>query len=133
MPLVFVHGVNNRRGDMPEEQQVFDNATALLSQQFTKTAFAQRVAAPDGLAVFTPYWGDLGVTFARNLACLPQSGFGAPAVGQPPELTRLTEATASSLDAETLRQPGVQNAPLLTLARTRSLGAAVDLLFAGTA
>jgi hypothetical protein len=133
MPLVFVHGVNNRRGNTPEEQQVFDNATALLREQFAKTAFAERVVAPENLAVFTPYWGDLGVTFARNLACLPQSGVQALTVGQPPEYTRLTEATASSLDAETLRQPGVQNAPLLTLARTRSLGAAVDLLFAGAA
>lgn len=53
MPLVFVHGVNNRRGDTPEEQAVFDNRTALIREQFRNVAFASRVKAQDGLAVFT--------------------------------------------------------------------------------
>ena len=82
------------------------------------------------MRAFTPYWGDLGVRFARNLACIPHDGIQALAVGQR-ELAPLLQATAASLDAETLREPRVLDAPLLTLARTRNLAAAVDLLFAG--
>jgi hypothetical protein len=132
MPLVFVHGVNTRRGETPEEQKVFDNRMALLGRQFGSAAFAERVSAPDGLRAFTPYWGDLGVTFARNLACLPQTGVQSLTVGEP-EAASLIEATTATLDADLLKQPGLDTAPLLTLARTRSLGAAVDLLFAGAA
>ncbi len=131
MPLVYVHGVNTRRGTTLEEQGVFDKRVSFLREQFRNTAFSERVSAPDGLRVFTPYWGDLGVKFARNLACLPQSGVQALAIGQPPENTALLEATAARLDPQVLQQAGLQTAPLLTLARTRSLAAAVDLLFAG--
>jgi hypothetical protein len=132
MPLVYVHGVANRRGETAEEQQVFDNRVMLIAEQFRHTVFAERVSAADGLRVFTPYWGDLGVKFARNLACLPQSGIQALSVGSPREAP-LLEATARIIDADVLRQQGVETAPLLTLARTRTLGAAVDLLFAGVA
>jgi hypothetical protein len=132
MPLVFVHGVNTRRGKTPEEQNVFDNRVKLLSEQFRHVVFAERVTAADGLAVFTPYWGDLGVTFARNLASLPQAAVQALAVGQP-EAAPLLEAVSANLDAELLQQPGIGQAPLLTMARTRTLAAAVDMLFAGSA
>ena len=130
MPLVFVHGVNNRRGDTAAEREVFDNHMAFLRDQFAAIPFADRVTASDGLKAFTPYWGDAGVHFARNLACIPKDDIEALTVGQP-EAVPLLEATAAYLDAETLRQPNVLEAPLLTLARTRDLPAAVDLLFAG--
>lgn len=132
MPLVYVHGVANRRGETPEEQQVFDNRVMLIAEQFRTTAFADRVNADDGLKVFTPYWGDLGVKFARNLACLPRSDIQALALRQPRQAP-LLEATAAILDADVLREPGVRTDPLLTLARTRSMGSAIDLLFAGAA
>ena len=57
MPLVFVHGVNTRRGETPEEQAVFDNKVAFLCEQFRHLAFAERVSATDGLRVFAPYSG----------------------------------------------------------------------------
>jgi hypothetical protein len=132
MPLVFVHGVNNRRGTTGAEQKVFDNYMAFLREQFAATAFADRVTAPDGLQAFTPYWGNLGVDFARNLACIPHEGIQALAVGQP-ELAPLLQTTAARLDADTLGKPQMRSAPLLTLAKTRDLVAAVDLLFAGAA
>jgi hypothetical protein len=132
MPLVFVHGVNNRRGETQEEKQVYNNRMALMSEQFRNVAFAERVSALDGLAVFMPYWGDLGVTFARNLACLPQTGVQALAVGQP-EVALLMEATVANLDTEVLRQAELGIALFPTLARMHTLGAAVDLLFAGAA
>lgn len=132
MPLVFVHGVNNRRGSTPEEWQVYDQRLLFMREQFRQAAFGERVAAPDGLAVFMPYWGDLGVSFARNLACLPQRGLQALAI-RAPETAPLQQATAATLDADILGHAGFRDAPLVTLARHRSLGAAVDLLFAGAA
>ena len=66
MPLVYVHGVNTRRGASKQEQRIFDDHVKLLREQFS-VAFADRVKAADGLKVFTPYWGDLGVKFAKNL------------------------------------------------------------------
>ena len=85
MPLVFVHGVNTRRGATPAEQRVFDDRVELMKHQFSKTAFAGRVSAADGLKVFAPYWGDLGVKFARNLASLPKAGVQSLATVQPDE------------------------------------------------
>ena len=79
-----------------------------------------------------PTRADLGVTFARNLASLPQSGVQALAIGQP-ENAPLFAATAANLDAEALKEDGLREAPLLTFARSRTLAAAVDLLFAGAA
>jgi hypothetical protein len=130
--LVYVHGVNTRRGDSEQEQRVFDDRIELVRQQFRNVAFADRVTAADGMKVFTPYWGDLGVKFARNLASLPQSGVQALAIGQP-AAAELVVSTAAKLDGDIIRQPGVRAAPLVTIAKTRSLAAAVDLLFAGAA
>jgi len=132
MPLVFVHGVNTRRGNTLEEQNVFDNRVKLLGEQFRHAVFAERVTAAGGLAVFAPFWGDLGVTFARDLASLPHAAVQALAVGQP-ETTPLQEAVSANLDAELLRQPTLSQTPLLTVARTRTLAAAIDMLFAGAA
>ena len=127
MPLVYVHGVNTRRGDTEQEQHIFDDRIKLLREQFRNVGFADRVTAADGLKVFTPYWGDLGVKFARNLASLPQSGVQDLAVGQPAELAA---SMAGKLDGDIVQQSGLRTAPLVTIAKTRSLAAAVDLLFA---
>jgi predicted alpha/beta hydrolase family esterase len=132
MPLVFVHGVNTRRGVKIEEQRLFDDRVELLKQQFRNVAFADRVTAADGLKVFAPYWGNLGVTFARNLASLPQSGVQALGIAQP-TLVGLVEAMAGKLDGDIVQKPELRSAPLVTVAKTRSLGAAVDLLFAAAA
>ncbi len=129
MPLVYVHGVNTRRGQTLAEQQVFDNAADLLCAQLAGTVFAQWVTASDGLRTFAPYWGEFGVTFARNLACVPKSGLQQLGVGQQAQ-DRLNDVTAAHLDPEALNRPGLRANPLLEIARTRSLGAAVDLLFA---
>jgi hypothetical protein len=131
MPLVFVHGVNTRCGESVEEKRVFDNRVTLLKEQFGG-AFSGRVSAATGLRVFTPYWGDLGVTFARNLASLPHSAIQTLAIAQPAS-GELINATAAKLDAELVRLPELRNSPLLTVARARMLPAAVDLLIAGSA
>ncbi|WP_454652290.1 hypothetical protein [Bradyrhizobium liaoningense] len=131
MPLVFVHGVNTRKGGSEAEKSAFATRERLLKEQFG-VAFADRVKATDGLKAFTPYWGDLGVKFARNLACLPKSGVQALAVGQP-LFAELVASTAAKLDADVVRLPALRTGPLVTVAKVRSLSAAVDLLFAGSA
>lgn len=131
MPLVFVHGVNTRKGETDAEKRSFATGERLLKEQFG-VAFADRVSAPDGLKAFSPYWGDLGVKFARNLASLPQSGVQALAVGQP-ALADLVAATAAKLDADIVKLPELRTGPLTAVAKVRSLSAAVDLLFAGSA
>jgi hypothetical protein len=128
MPLVYVHGVNTRRGASEQEQRIFDDHVRLLREQFS-VAFADRVKAADGLKVFTPYWGDLGVKFAKNLASLPQSGVQALALDQPAKIGLATSA-AGRLDGDLVQQTGFRAEPLVTVAKTRSLAAAVDLIFA---
>ncbi|WP_271595867.1 hypothetical protein [Bradyrhizobium sp. CCBAU 25360] len=130
MPLVFVHGVNTRRGETLAEQRVFDDRIELMKHQFGGTAFADRVTAADGLRTFTPYWGDLGIKFARNLASLPKSGVQTLALAQP-AFADLAAATSARLDPEVARDPVAAADPLLAVAKSRSLQAAVDLLFAG--
>jgi hypothetical protein len=132
MPLVFVHGVNTRRGQTQAEQEVFDNRVTLIGEHFRNVVFADRVTARDGLKVFAPYWGDLGVKFIRNLACLPKSDLQELAIAQP-ETAPLVEATLANLDAGLLEDANLRIAPLVTVAHARSLGSAVDLLIAGAA
>ena len=78
------------------------------------------------------YSRDLGVKFARNLACVPKSGIQELAVGEP-EALPLLEAVTANLGPEVLLSPNLQAAPLVTVAQVRSLEAAVDLLFAAGA
>lgn len=127
MPLVFVHGVANRRGETREEQDLYDNRIAFIEQQFTKVAFVSQV--PSGLRCLSPYWGDLGAKFAFDLKCIPHDkdveSLRVPSTSQ----AGVVRATAANLDPELLKVDGIQEAPVLTTARTRSLESAVDLLF----
>lgn len=126
MPLVFVHGVNTRRGTTAAEQSLFDDRVALMQHQFAQVTFADRVA-PDRLKTFAPYWGDLGVKFARNFASLPKSGVQTLAIKSAMDLS---VAATAKLDSDLAQDPAFPANPLLTTARSRSLSAALDLLFA---
>ena len=74
MPIVFVHGVNNRAG--PAYQ-----AGVQVKQDYLQRCFAGAKingknfgAAP---AVTFPYWGDLATKFAWNMASLPRGDMQA--------------------------------------------------------
>jgi hypothetical protein len=127
MPLVFVHGVNTRRGETTEQQRVYDNRVEFAKQQFREIAFKDR--CPD-LEVFAPYWGDLGVVFARNLASIPHGELQTLGIASS-ETAAVEETTSAHLDAELGLDDDVRNRPILTLARRRGLRPAVNLLFAG--
>jgi hypothetical protein len=132
MPLVFVHGVNTRRGDSPSEQKVFDAHLNYIKQHFRDVGFQKRISAPEGLAVFTPYWGDLGVKFARGLKCIPKSGVESLSASASAESVALIGSSASILDAQTFLTEGVDGSPILTLAKMQSMESAIDLLFAAS-
>lgn len=78
MPIVFVHGVNNRDGEAYRENEVGRNG-------FLREVVAPTLGLePDKLRMFSPYWGKFGVEFAWNMAVLPNPGdkfesFGADA------------------------------------------------------
>jgi len=118
MPIVFVHGVNTRRGPAYDASvKVKENylKRSLLGVQINgKTLHAIN-------AVAFPYWGDLGAKFAWNMASLPRGEMQA--LGAPTEadlrafLAHVRDALPAGLTAE----------PLLALAR-HDFGNAVELL-----
>ncbi|MFY3457780.1 hypothetical protein A9G00_33865 [Achromobacter xylosoxidans] len=108
MPFVFVHGVNNRRdADYDREEQV-------------RAAFLREIVAPAiGInaqhPIFSPYWGDDGVNFWRNLAVIPQGNevetFGAVDNELPPSLCIAVAdgavQTGDTLDVVARRRPDI--------------------------
>jgi hypothetical protein len=68
MPIVFVHGVNNRRLDVDYAEREKQTGRFLVD------VFAPELGltlAPE--SIFFPYWGDHGVKFRWNQASLPSS------------------------------------------------------------
>ncbi|MCO5337593.1 hypothetical protein [Delftia tsuruhatensis] len=116
MPIVFVHGVNNRDGEAYRENEQARDA-------FLKEIVAPALGmTPDKLQVFNPYWGEHGVQFAWGMAVLPNpaaefeafgTNFEAEAQGRVASL--LADSHASGDIAEMARQ---------------DFPAAIDLLYA---
>ena len=65
MPIVFVHGVNNRDGEAYRENE---NARNAFLREIVAPALGLE---PDKLSLFSPFWGKFGVEFAWNMAVLP--------------------------------------------------------------
>ena len=130
MPVVFLHGVNVRRGQSADEQREFDRRAAMLGHHFRESSLGERVTASDGLRVLMPYSGDLGATFKRNLASIPHDGVQALAVGAE-DLANLLDTVGAALDGTDVVQEDLN--PVLRLAKRRSLESAVNLLISGTA
>lgn len=66
MPIVFVHGVNNRREDADYAEGVG------RTEGFLREILAPRLGLdPKQLSVFFPYWGGHGVKFRWGQASLP--------------------------------------------------------------
>ena len=75
MPIVFVHGVNNRSG------------AAYHETESSRGAFLREIVAPAleiapaDVFLSSPYWGDSGARFAWDLAVLPTADEGYEAFG----------------------------------------------------
>src|SRR5262245_33367419 len=137
MPLVFVHGVANRRGETIAEQAAFDQRVQARDSLFRSIAFADRVQAPVVLHIENPYWGDLGSHFAWNLASVPKGGdeaLGAEVLGteegRQSEAGRLAQVALATTTGKAAAAPQQPNTILVTLAKQESLVFAVDAVFA---
>lgn len=65
MPIVFVHGVNNRDGEAYRENEAGRNG---FLREIVAPALGLK---PDKLRLLSPYWGKFGAQFAWNMAVLP--------------------------------------------------------------
>lgn len=97
MPIVYVHGVNNRAGD-----EYRDN-------EFGRNEFLREIVAPSlglspkDVSIENPYWGDDGVQFSWGMAVLPDADesyerFGAE--GDVEAFGRTVELVAKSTPIE---------------------------------
>lgn len=116
MPIVFVHGVNNRDGKAYHESE------------HARDGFLREIVAPalglksNNLHIFSPYWGKYGAEFAWGMASLPNpddkfESFGGNADSE-------TRGRTAVLLAESQL-----NSDILVEAK-RNFASAVDLLFA---
>jgi hypothetical protein len=120
MPVVFVHGVNVRKGPAYETGRL---VTEKFLQRYLVGATVNGKTLTSVAPVF-PYWGDLGTTFAWNMQSLPAGeidALGAPGVSQD-----LRPLVAQVDDA--LKTAGAaQDEPITALAK-KELGLAVDVI-----
>jgi hypothetical protein len=119
VPVIFVHGVNNRADD-PLYQARSLVIGDLLRRNLKDASIDERTIGQFEPAF--PYWGDLGAKFSWNMQSLPSGG---EALGAGVDLD-LRAAVATLKDA--LDKPDeAKDIPLLALARY-SFARAVDLL-----
>jgi hypothetical protein len=140
MPLVFVHGVANRRGESAAEQAAFDRRVLARDGLFRTIALADQVQTPAVLHIENPYWGDLAAHFAWNLSSVPRGGdeaLGADVLGteagRQSEAGRLTQVALATTTGKAAAVPQQPTTLLVTLARQESLVFAVDAVFAAAA
>lgn len=95
MPLVFIHGVNNRAED-PAYQADLQMRGTLLRRLFLPRLAQGRYR---DMAIVDVYWGDLGAAFAWGLRSVPgwTQTEAAPAGGAPAERTPLADAQMAAL------------------------------------
>lgn len=65
MPIVFVHGVNNRDGGAYRENEIGRNG---FLREIVGPSLGQ---SPEAIRIHSPYWGRHGASFAWDMAVLP--------------------------------------------------------------
>lgn len=122
MPIVFVHGVNNRIEDSDYEEGV------ARKREFLKSLLAPRLGLDAAkVAVSFPYWGGEGVKFRWNQASVPSGSdeVEALALGSPGAATINPEIWLG----EARFQYGAQGVNLGHLSKTKGFSTAVDLVW----
>jgi hypothetical protein len=118
MPIVFVHGVNNRK-DQPSYKARVARVDSCL-----KEILAPRLGLPSkDLGTFFPYWGGFGAKFRYGQASLPSEGPEAEAFALK-EDAALSDATLWIAAAQTAHGGEVL---FSQVAVTGGLEAAIDL------
>ncbi len=115
MPIVFVHGVNNRDGEAYHESQAGRDG-------FLQQIVAPALGIPPDKPIRSPFWGEAGAQFAWNMAVLPNpddkfESFGGDAESE--ALGRVTGLLAES-----------QLSGNIVADASTDFPAAVDLLYA---
>jgi hypothetical protein len=113
MPFVFVHGVNVRDGADYGRDEKLRNA-------FLKEIVAQAVGISPATRIFSPYWGNEGIKFWRNLEVVPK-GKGLETLG--------AEATWPPSLGIAIAEKKVSRGDTVDAIAHKSPDVAVDLLF----
>lgn len=117
MPIVFVHGVNNRVEDKDYEPGVASK------REFFRSTFAPRVGmSVEPQSIFFPYWGGRGVEFRWKQASLPRNSDAVVALGA-------NNANLELWLGEVRFQRSSETVSLGEVSRREGLVAAIDLLW----
>ncbi|MFC3626716.1 esterase/lipase family protein [Vogesella amnigena] len=117
MPIVFIHGVNNRVEDKDYEPGVHSK------REFFRSTFAPRVGmSVQPKHVMFPYWGDKGVDFRWRQASLPRSSDDVVALGS-------NDAALELWLSEVRFQKRSETVSLCEISRKEGFAAAVDLFW----
>jgi len=122
MPIVFVHGVNNRIEDSDYAEGV------ACKTEFLKSLLVSRLGLDvEKTSVFFPYWGGEGVKFRWNQASVPSGSddVEALALGGPGDAVANSEIWIG----EARFQYGPQGVNLGRLSKTKGFGTAIDLVW----
>src|ERR1051325_4312473 len=133
MPLVFIHGVNVRRGNTQEEQAKFAESVRRRDDLFRAVGLAGLVAPQFGLHIENPYWGDLGAQFRFDLVSVPASGVENFGPGDELMARVLQETLPHEAAVLLAGAKPVDGTFLATVARDHSLAVAIDALVAASA
>jgi hypothetical protein len=118
MPVIFVHGVNTRKG--PAYDSGVKVKTALLKRCLQGARINGKTFGQISSVTF-PFWGDLATTFAWDMASLPRSEMEALSVAADGDLRALLALVRDAIPG------GVTEEPLLALAK-RDFPQAVEVL-----
>ena len=90
MQLVFVHGVNVRKGELYEKEVEFRN------RNFADIFFRQLGHEVPDESIANPYWGDLGADISSDQPFLPRGSYWTTprAMGKALQAARLHTAPA---------------------------------------
>ena len=117
MPLVFVHGVNVRQGEL------YNRELAFRDRHLIEILYKQLGQSVDADSIFNAYWGDLGATLSPDAPFLPRGSYDMLWQKQ-----KQNGSETSRRDLEDIINSDSET-PLLDMARTASLSAVIDLLW----
>ncbi|MCB0292048.1 MAG: hypothetical protein KDH97_17470 [Calditrichaeota bacterium] len=113
MPIVFVHGVNTRK-DPGYDAQVA--VTSNFLKRYLSGAVINGKTVSSSPEIAFPYWGDLGISFAWEMASLPRGDLqalgGALKAGLRAIAATLKDGARSTLGDEPLTTMAKQDFPL---------------------
>ena len=117
MQLVFVHGVNVRKGELYDKEIEFRN------RNFAEIFFRQLGHDVSTDSIVNPYWGDLGAVTSPDQPFLPKGSYEMLWR----RLSHQTEVPIESTIDSVL--PQHSRTPLLDIARNASMADAIDVIW----